>query len=206
MAFSATTGSAPSALGVFGSIATLVDAGTSYPIPSVPSSCTGGTGRGATVTYTEVAGVIQAGTVVIVDQGSGYTNGDILTISSSTDNNATFILNFISPDTFVVDSSGWPANVVVNNPQTIPIGMTVNFVTPETTMQNASDLYLPADAEASDYVSIAAGPPIVLSIDPVNYSGFYSATAFGASNMDGCLLYTSPSPRDMRRSRMPSSA
>ena len=24
--------------------------------------------------------------------------------------------------------------------------------------------------------------------------------------MDGCLLYTSPSPRDMRRSRMPSSA
>ena len=25
-------------------------------------------------------------------------------------------------------------------------------------------------------------------------------------NLDGCLLYTSPSPRDMRRSRMPSSA
>ena len=24
--------------------------------------------------------------------------------------------------------------------------------------------------------------------------------------IDGCLLYTSPSPRDMRRSRMPSSA
>ena len=189
LAFSATTGSAPSALGVFGSIATLVDAGTSYPTLSVPSSCIGGTGRGATVTYTEVAGVIQAGTVVIVDQGSGYTNGDILTISSSTDNNATFILNFISPDTFVVDSSGWPANVVVNNPQTIPIGMTVNFVTPETTMQNASDLYLPADAEASDYVSIAAGPPIVLSINPVDYSGFYSATVAGSSNMDGYHLY-----------------
>ena len=26
------------------------------------------------------------------------------------------------------------------------------------------------------------------------------------ASLDGCLLYTSPSPRDMRRSRMPSSA
>ena len=28
----------------------------------------------------------------------------------------------------------------------------------------------------------------------------------GTRAIDGCLLYTSPSPRDMRRSRMPSSA
>ena len=27
-----------------------------------------------------------------------------------------------------------------------------------------------------------------------------------SKNIDACLLYTSPSPRDMRRSRMPSSA
>ena len=27
-----------------------------------------------------------------------------------------------------------------------------------------------------------------------------------ASSVEACLLYTSPSPRDMRRSRMPSSA
>ena len=29
---------------------------------------------------------------------------------------------------------------------------------------------------------------------------------FGVSAVAACLLYTSPSPRDMRRSRMPSSA
>ena len=28
----------------------------------------------------------------------------------------------------------------------------------------------------------------------------------GINQLNGCLLYTSPSPRDMRRSRMPSSA
>ena len=28
----------------------------------------------------------------------------------------------------------------------------------------------------------------------------------GRADLGGCLLYTSPSPRDMRRSRMPSSA
>ena len=35
----------------------------------------------------------------------------------------------------------------------------------------------------------------------LNVSGVVTATSFS-----GCLLYTSPSPRDMRRSRMPSSA
>ena len=30
--------------------------------------------------------------------------------------------------------------------------------------------------------------------------------ATAASQIDGCLLYTSPSPRDRTRSRMPSSA
>ena len=34
---------------------------------------------------------------------------------------------------------------------------------------------------------------------------FYANTRLDAKNID-CLLYTSPSPRDMRRSRMPSSA
>ena len=35
----------------------------------------------------------------------------------------------------------------------------------------------------------------------------YKFSAFkGEKSYNGCLLYTSPSPRDMRRSRMPSSA
>ena len=165
----APTGSTPNNLGVLGSIATLTPNGTSYSTILSPSSCTGGTGRGTTVTYTQLSGVVQ--TVTIVNLGEGYTNGDILTISSG-DNNATFVLNFITPDTFVIDSSGWPTSVVVNNPQTIPAGMTLNFVTPETTMQDASDLYLPASAEASLNSYDPAGPSI--TILPATYEGFFS--------------------------------
>ena len=36
--------------------------------------------------------------------------------------------------------------------------------------------------------------------------GMIVAAGEGARKDSGCLLYTSPSPRDMRRSRMPSSA
>ena len=40
------------------------------------------------------------------------------------------------------------------------------------------------------------GEVLKLEIDPKSHSAWTG----------GCLLYTSPSPRDMRRSRMPSSA
>ena len=36
--------------------------------------------------------------------------------------------------------------------------------------------------------------------------GWISGKVLKIDNHNGCLLYTSPSPRDMRRSRMPSSA
>ena len=35
---------------------------------------------------------------------------------------------------------------------------------------------------------------------------FYAILGFGDAQYLGCLLYTSPSPRDKRQSRMPSSA
>ena len=38
------------------------------------------------------------------------------------------------------------------------------------------------------------------------FVGIVTAGAVGVTTMTTCLLYTSPSPRDMRRSRMPSSA
>ena len=36
--------------------------------------------------------------------------------------------------------------------------------------------------------------------------GFVSTETYGIKGYNGCLLYTSPSPRDKRQSRMPSSA
>ena len=38
------------------------------------------------------------------------------------------------------------------------------------------------------------------------YLSFQRFTTVSKTTFVGCLLYTSPSPRDMRRSRMPSSA
>ena len=62
-------------------------------------------------------------------------------------------------------------------------------------------------------------PPIHLSttyenIQPGEYEYFYGRSGNPTrelfertmASLEGCLLYTSPSPRDMRRSRMPSSA
>ena len=43
-------------------------------------------------------------------------------------------------------------------------------------------------------------------IDALNSVGLGRGTNTNWSAAGGCLLYTSPSPRDMRRSRMPSSA
>jgi len=184
---SATT---PTNLGVLGSLATLTaNTGTSYPPLGAPSPCTGGTGRGATVTYTQSGGIVQ--TVTVVNLGNGYTNGDILTISAG-ENNAEFVLNFITQDTFVVDSSGWPTSVVVNNPQTIPAGMDLKFVTPETTMQDASDLYLPASAQA--IVDTITTGPDAITIDPQDYNGFYSAGATTNDPMFGYHLYLEYDP------------
>ena len=38
------------------------------------------------------------------------------------------------------------------------------------------------------------------------FAGYQTSLLLGRGFTSGCLLYTSPSPRDMRRSRMPSSA
>ena len=50
--------------------------------------------------------------------------------------------------------------------------------------------------------ALAGMPDITIDIDNRNLyiDGIYKTPTYG------CLLYTSPSPRDMRRSRMPSSA
>ena len=69
-----------------------------------------------------------------------------------------------------------------------------------------------ADATASS--SIASPPPSALEAiqkDSEAAGGEFTgdpadADSFGRTMFDACLLYTSPSPRDQRGSRMPSSA
>lgn len=176
-----TSGPAPLNLGVLGSKATRIGTGgTGYTNPgTVGVVCKGGTGRGATVTFTETGGAVN-NDIVIQNIGTGYTNGDILTISSG-NSDATFTLNLITPETFVTDSTNWSSKtVVLNNAQTIPSGMNINFVEPQTTMQNASDLYLPASAEATVASYDAAIPKIV--INPTEYKGYFVTGSTAGTN------------------------
>ena len=50
------------------------------------------------------------------------------------------------------------------------------------------------------------GPIIQAGQSHVKFNGIPWAVEGGAALCTGCLLYTSPSPRDQRGSRMPSSA
>ena len=57
------------------------------------------------------------------------------------------------------------------------------------------------DGESPDVVDGQREPHFVLHADPARVMG-----STGCNRMMGCLLYTSPSPRDKRQYRMPSSA
>ena len=46
----------------------------------------------------------------------------------------------------------------------------------------------------------------VRAFEGMEPAAFFKDPRFGIEMMKGCLLYTSPSPRDRTRSRMPSSA
>ena len=51
---------------------------------------------------------------------------------------------------------------------------------------------------------VVPGPGIVAELSQEDYASVYGGDAL--ANIGDCLLYTSPSPRDLSTSRMPSSA
>ena len=71
---------------------------------------------------------------------------------------------------------------------------------------------LPLPAEQSHNIALQAGANLVFRCFPADYwSDWHTAPRrqyifILAGQMEICLLYTSPSPRDRTRSRMPSSA
>ena len=64
---------------------------------------------------------------------------------------------------------------------------------------------LPVGAKVKDNLSKYNGKPVIWKIADKNHSGYPSNTVTLISDKI-CLLYTSPSPRDISGSRMPSSA
>ena len=57
-----------------------------------------------------------------------------------------------------------------------------------------------------DYINIDSNNYLQIGNSSFNFKGEVVFNEISLSNKESCLLYTSPSPRDMRRSRMPSSA
>ena len=180
----------PTNLGVIGSLASSIVGGTGYTAGSGILT-SGSTGRGLTVTIVVAAGVVTG--VTIDNLGNGYTNGETITILSG-NNNATFVLNFILPQTFVVNGSNFAAgNVVVNQNQTVPAGMALDFVEAETTLQDAVVEYLSPTA-----TSLVTGAPTTTAFDltVADYEGYFDdgAGTPGNSSMVGYTVFLEISP------------
>ena len=64
-----------------------------------------------------------------------------------------------------------------------------------------------ADYEPSNAIAMAETPNIdALLVDSIELKAHGPAVGLPTEGDMGCLLYTSPSPRDRQKSRMPSSA
>ena len=75
-----------------------------------------------------------------------------------------------------------------------PLGENDRLITVLTDEQGIVRLAVPGARRPKS--SLAAATPLT----------YLSLQIFGKRNLKSCLLYTSPSPRDKRQSRMPSSA
>ena len=74
-------------------------------------------------------------------------------------------------------------------------------------LQKRAELYLlPAvqvNKELAEWIEV---PSIVAEIEPPEYQTVFSPVQESKPLLSFCLLYTSPSPRDRQKTRMPSSA
>jgi len=179
----------PTNLGVVGSLASSIVGGTGYTAGSGILT-SGSLGRGLTVTIVVAAGVVTG--VTIDNLGNGYTNGETITILSG-NNDATFVLNFILPQTFVVNGSNFAAgDVVVNQNQTVPANMALDFVEAETTLQDAVAEYL--SPTATSLVGATAAPTTTsFDLTVADYQGYFDDGGANSS-MFGYTVFLEISP------------
>ena len=170
------SGTQPNKLGVTGIAVDILTGGSGYSITGSTLATAGGSGVGLTVSVTAVVGGAITG-IDIVSQGQGYNSGDTVVVTSG-NNDAELSISAVLANTFVTDASNWPTSVLVNQAQTLPAGMTINFVSPETTMQDGDDLYLPTTATAG-----VVGTPTTttFSVKEQSYKGFFGDTMVGHS-------------------------
>ena len=77
------------------------------------------------------------------------------------------------------------------------------------TTPSATQIYRMLEQSATQSIDITVGPNAILEWMPdltIPFSGSRFSQSINIRMDTGCLLYTSPSPRDLSTSRMPSSA
>ena len=154
----ASSANTPTSLGVIGTFAELTNGGSGYGAGS-GNNTVGGTGFGLTIDINSVDGTGAVTGITVNQPGSGYTNGDVVTIIDSTgDSLARATISVVNQNTFITDVTNWPNSFVVNQPQTLPAGMTIQIVEVETNMQNAISRYLPGTATSNIFGTLT--PPI----------------------------------------------
>ena len=170
------SGTQPDRLGVTGTAVDILTGGSGYSVTGSTLATAGGSGIGLTVSITAVVGGAITG-IDIVSQGQGYNSGDTVVVTSG-NNDAELSISAVLANTFVTDASNWPTSVLVNQAQTLPAGMTINFVSPETTMQDGDDLYLPTTATA---LVVGTTTTTFFSVKEESYKGSFGDAVIGHS-------------------------
>ena len=142
--------------------------------------------------------------------GNGSTSGGSLKLMEDSDNGSNYVA-LKSPDsvasnvTFVLPSSDGSANQVLGTDGS----GNLSFLSTTSTLAGATDSDI--SSPSSGHILVHDGTD---SFDNVAVSGDATLASDGSLTISAgavefsmfCLLYTSPSPRDKRQSRMPSSA
>ena len=179
----------PDRLGVTGIAVDILAGGSGYSTtgPGLSLATAGGSGVGLTVSVTAVGAGNTITGISIVSQGRGYNSGDTVVVTSG-NNDAELLISAVLANTFVTDASSWPTSVLVNQAQTLPAGMTINFVSPETTMQDANDLYLPTTATGT-VVALPTPTTSSFSVSETTYKGFFGDTMTTFDSVIGHSIY-----------------
>ena len=107
------------------------------------------------------------------------------------------ILEYDLSTGFDVSTASYKGNVSVSTNSSAPSGITFNH--------DGTKVFIASRVNATG-AGIVSEYNLTSPYNVVDVNGEHTGDVIDSSNTSTCLLYTSPSPRDRTRSRMPSSA
>ena len=155
------------------------------------------------VNATQVQGVVPAGMAAgaydIVVRNPGNPN-------PSTLENAYTVLDAAGDDFSAGEEDLWVSPSTIRQGDTVQLGLNVHRRGGKSTTMVEVAFYRLDAARTYQEIGRAMTPPMPPGAHGVDVAYIWWNTSAMPENVHVCLLYTSPSPRDRTRSRMPSSA